>query len=466
MKGSNQKITGYLKIISPTDSTLITGGESINLVRLSRRRDEIVLDLTLRDKKNHYFYDDANTKFSLPEPCPPCLDGRTIEQGCGQDLCDGAGGILGGGGTPPVTNIRNPGGRGSGGGGGGGFIVPTLIPPIIPPRPRPPEEEEEEEEEEQVGCPSNVTRYGRVGDSCSEECCLCGDVQHCIEITSYNSGFIVRQCAPIEALEDIQQTTGCAGFGFCSCPDCGCDGSDQPGGPCYCRRFLPRRSPSVEFKTCDTKTVRACWNTNDGLEENGRMKFSASDGTTAFLDFETGSFIPGDLGSGLQHNQNAESEDPLYPGVFDSCPQDSASSSTCLLACGYGDTQPGYNCEPREILPPEVNRNGCQNGSTTYYQYACYGILTCPAGTHFSECVKVPRITFSWKKIELQYDDGGRRSDIPTPTPIGLPYGGPEYSPATDCQTRTASSCGQESDGSLPEDYQTNWGGTLYPPAG
>ncbi len=193
------------------------------------------------------------------------------------------------------------------------------------------------------------------------------------------------------------------------------------------------------------------------------MKFTSSDGTTAFLDFETSSFIPGNLGSGLQHTENITSEDPKVPGTFDSCPQDEASSISyggipCLLGCGYGE---GFSCEPLQDLSPETNTNGCQNGSTTYYQYACYGILTCPQGTHFSECVKVPRITFSWKKTELRYDDG---SDIPTPTPIGLPYGGPEYSPATDCQTRTSSSCGQESDGGLPEDYQTDFGGKLYQP--
>jgi len=126
MAGSNQKITGYLKVISPTDSTLITGGPSVNLLRLSRRRDEIVLDLTLRDKKNHYFYDDHNAKFFMSEPCPPCPDGREIEQGCGQDLCDVDPFNPIGGGIGVVTNVSNPGGEDNGGGGGGGFRSPPI----------------------------------------------------------------------------------------------------------------------------------------------------------------------------------------------------------------------------------------------------------------------------------------------------------------------------------------------------
>ena len=318
---------------------------------------------------------------------PPCLDGRTIEQGCGQDLCDGVGGILGGGGTPPVTNITNPGGRGSGGGGGGGFNVPTLIPPIIPPRPRPPEEEDEEEAPEE-GCPVGITRYGRVGDACSEECCFCGDIQHCIEITSYKSGFVVRQCSQ----EGFDPNGPCANFDRCVCPVCECTNCDdvELGDYCYCPCQLPRQQPSVNFETCETKTVRACWSPGDGLEEDGRMKFSSSDGSTAFLDFETGSFVPGDLGTGLEHSENNTVEDPDEPGQFDNCPQDQAPIfGPCLLGCGYGE---GFECEANEVIPPEVNRNGCQDGSTTYYQYACYGILTCPQGTHFSECVRVPRI--------------------------------------------------------------------------
>jgi len=459
MAGSNQKITGYLKVISPTDSTLITGGPSVNLLRLSRRRDEIVLDLTLRDKKNHYFYDDHNAKFFMSEPCPPCPDGREIEQGCGQDLCDVDPFNPIGGGIGVVTNVSNPGGEDSGGGGGGGFRSPPIFQPPVPPRPRPPEEEEEEEAPEE-GCPEGVTRYGRVGDACSEECCFCGDVQHCVEITSYKSGFVVRQCSK----EGFDPDGPCAFFDRCVCPICDCTGAAcddvELGDYCYCPCQLTRQQPSVNFEVCETKTVKACWSPGDGLEDNGRMKFSSSDGTTAFLDFETGSFIPGNLGSGLQHSEDNTVEDPDEPGQFDNCPQDQAPIfGPCLLGCGYGE---GLDCEPEEVLPPEGNRGGCQSGSTTYYTYACYGILTCPQGTHQSSCARVPRITFSWYKVELGNPSG--EYGIPEPQPIGLPSGGPLYSPATDCQTRTSSSCDQQSDGALPPDYQTDFGGILYPP--
>lgn len=448
MEGSNQKITGYIKIIKPTESVLLTGG---NPLSLSRRRDEIVLDLTIRDKKNHYFYDDYNSKYFMPEPCTPCLDGRGIDQCCGQDLCDIDSGPI----TINSPPVRTP-----------IFLPPPIIPPPLPPIPRPPVIpipgfEDEDEQDQEDNCPVGVSRYGRVGDECSEECCFCGNIQHCIEINSYKSGFIVRPCVP----NNFEFTEPCLNFDGCICPYC-CDCSDvSPGDYCYCPcTQVPRRTPRAEFKVCQTKTVRACWTPGDGLEDNGRMKFSASDGTTAFLDFESGSFIPGNLGSGLEHTENITSEDPLYPGSFDSCPQDAAPQfGPCLAACGYGE---GFICEPLEQLQPEINRNGCQSGTTTYYQYACYGMLTCPLGTHFSTCVRVPRISFSWKTIELRDEGFGGEYNIPTPVPIGLPFGGPGYSPATDCLTRTSSSCGQESDGSLPEDYRTNFGGILYPPSG
>ena len=133
MNGSNQKITGYIKVIEPTANNLMSDVDR-KVLRITRRRDEIVLDLTVRDKKQHYFYDDYNAKFFMPEPCfNDC--GRDIDRICGQDPCDLQFGI--------VTNVSQPepddrevfpptpsggGTRPIGGdfAGGGGFITPGL----------------------------------------------------------------------------------------------------------------------------------------------------------------------------------------------------------------------------------------------------------------------------------------------------------------------------------------------------
>ena len=64
MNGSNQKITGYIKVIEPTANNLMSDVDR-KVLRITRRRDEIVLDLTVRDKKQHYFYDDYNAKFFM-----------------------------------------------------------------------------------------------------------------------------------------------------------------------------------------------------------------------------------------------------------------------------------------------------------------------------------------------------------------------------------------------------------------
>ena len=56
MNGSNQKITGYIKVIEPTANNLMSDVDR-KVIRITQRRDEVVLDLTVRDKKQHYFYD-------------------------------------------------------------------------------------------------------------------------------------------------------------------------------------------------------------------------------------------------------------------------------------------------------------------------------------------------------------------------------------------------------------------------
>ena len=96
--GSNQKITGYIKVSEPTVHNLMSDVDR-RVLRITKRKDEIVLDLTVRDKKSHYYYDDYNSKFFMPEPCfnDSCRD---IERLCGQDICDLQYGI--------VSNINSP----------------------------------------------------------------------------------------------------------------------------------------------------------------------------------------------------------------------------------------------------------------------------------------------------------------------------------------------------------------------
>ena len=157
------------------------------------------------------------------------------------------------------------------------------------------------------------------------------------------------------------------------------------------------------------------------------------------------------------------------------------------MGCGYGE---GFSCEPNADLVPEIVSEGCSTGQSVYYEYNCYAIMTCPQGTHYTTCTKVPRLVFSFYPIEVvpincdgtSSPDGaatafnkngypGRIAGECGWSPSGgenNPIGGPRHSPAEGCNAREASEdCGElNGDGSLPEDYQTNWGGTLYPPAG
>ena len=484
MEGSNQKITGYIKIIEPTVNNLMSDVDR-KVLRISRRRDEIVLDLTLRDKKQHYYYDDYNSKFFMPEPCfnDRCRD---IERLCGQDLCEPELGVVTNINPPlidPPIRARTFGKTEAGTTEGDEGIV--FITPGCPPNQ---DFNIVSGKCEPVGCPPGYEVFGRAEDNCRGQCCICGDVAHCMYITSFKSGYVVRQCAPAEAVAEIRELEGCANFGAdCTCPKCGeCEGSSEPGGPCYCIDQLPRQSPSVEFEICDVKTVIACWKPGDGLVD-GTMKFISQDGTEAFLDFENNVWKPGYLGEDLRHVQSIELEDPDVPGAYDDCPQ-----TTCLLACGYGDTQEGFICEPREDLVPEVVREGCSTGQSVYYQYNCYGVLTCPQGSHYSECRKVPRLVFSWHPIEVApiNCDGSSTPDgasipfgnngngypgsiagdcgwdaVPQGVNGDATIGGPRHSAAEGCNAREASEdCGElDADGSLPEEYQENWGGTLYP---
>ena len=484
MNGSNQKITGYIKVIEPTANNLMSDVDR-KVIRITQRRDEVVLDLTVRDKKQHYFYDDYNAKFFMPEPCfNDC--GRDIDRICGQDPCDLQFGI--------VTNVNQSepddrqvfpptptsGGTRPGGSDFGfefGFITPGCPPGHI-------DDPENPGSCIKEGCPVGFSVFGRAEDNCRGQCCICGDVAHCIEISSFKSGYVVRQCTPAP----YEPPPGCIDPNYaCNCPSCDCeDCSDvEPGDACYCKCQQPRTKPSVDFEICDVKTVIACWRPGDGLVD-GTMKFVSEDGTTAYLDFEKGIFKPGEIGSGLSHEENVEVEDPDVPGSFDSCPQDTAPIfAPCLLGCGYGE---GLSCEPNADLVPEVITEGCARGQSVYYQYNCYGILTCPQGTHYTTCTKVPRLVFSWYPIEVEpiNCDGSSSPDgsattfnkngypgsiagdcgwqpVPGDQP---PLGGPRHSPAEGCNAREASDdCGQlDGDGALPEGYQTNWGGTLYPP--
>jgi len=500
--GSNQKITGYIKVSEPTVHNLMSDVNR-RVLRITKRKDEIVLDLTVRDKKSHYYYDDYNSKFFMPEPCfnDSCRD---IERLCGQDICDLRYGI--------VSNINSP------------EIDP--FPPIPPPPPPPPPciglccdldgtfvtadgitrscrdpdwwrfitpacppdhvVDQETGKCTKGECPLGFSKFGRAEDNCRGECCICGDVAHCIEISSFKSGFVVRQCTPTP----YTPPDGCIDPNYdCNCPVCECEDCTgvEPNDYCYCKCQQPRREPSVEYEICDVKTVIACWAPGGGLVD-GYMKFISTDGTTAFLDFERGIFKPGHLGVGLIHEENVEIEDPDYPGSFDSCPQDTAPIyAPCVLACGYGDEFPEFGCIPNDDLIPEVVSEGCSRGQSVYYQYNCYGVLTCPQGSHYSACERVPRLVFSWYPIEVEpiNCDGTNGEISPTggngypgsiagdcgwqPIPGNQPpLGGPRHSPARGCSAREASEdCGElDGDGSLPEEYQTNWGGTLYPPVG
>ena len=489
LEGSNQNITGYIQISEKNENILMSDVDR-KVLRLQKITDQVVVDLTLRDRKQHYFYDNKNTKFFMDKPCRFDCD-RTIDRPCGQDIF-----------APEFTigTTINVSSSGGGGGGGGGrpcvgvdcFPSPPCasddcLPPLpclgldcfpteCPPGREPNEYGEcvQPPEDDEDRCPI-VSRYGVNADRCEEACCVCGNVAHCVLVSSFSSGFVVRQCAPASGWTP---PFGCSNDTDCHCPTCGeCEdcGGVGPNDPCYCKCARPRQELDIEFQVCDVKTVECCWYPGNGLEADGTMKFSSQDGTTAFLDFEKGIFKPGHLGEGLVNDQDIETEDPLAPGHFDRCPQDTYQQfAPCVLACGYGDELEGYVCEPNDRLYPEIVNEGCSRGTSTYYQYNCYGVMTCPQGTHQTACTRVPRLVFSWYPILIhRTDDGVGFGDGELGFGVGrdfdsLPRGGPDHANASGCETRALHySCDElNGDGALPEEYQTNWGGTLYPPAG
>ena len=245
LEGSNQNITGYIQISEKNENILMSDVDR-KVLRLQKITDQVVVDLTLRDRKQHYFYDNKNTKFFMGEPCRFDCD-RTIDQPCGQDI-DSRDFRIG-----SVLNVQP---RGSGGGGGGPppcvgadcFPPPPCVgvdcfppPPCLgldcfPPVGCPPGREpnvygECVQSESEDRCPI-VARYGHSADPCEEACCICGDIAHCLEVSSFSAGFVVRQCAPPEWVPPDYCGESLAIR--CNCPPCDCqDCTDVEEGD-YC----------------------------------------------------------------------------------------------------------------------------------------------------------------------------------------------------------------------------------------
>ena len=319
--GSNQKITGYLKITDNTSPIFSPGRRNSRLVK---RRDEIVLEITKRDSKKVYYYDDPTARYFMKRPCDlkdllPLDCNRKIEILCGQDECD----LTGFGRTVNVNTPPSPRSSldGDGGGGGGSQTIsipigggpPCLNPPCISVDcPNPPCGEEEEEP---------LTCENSVG---SGSCCFNTDVQNCCYVTCYKK---------IHSPSDEEPE--CCGegelVGSPSGPVCLNEDGTYSGVPCG----DPANVQPGNIDLC-TITKKYCLT---GTNDSGNMVFSAEDGSgSVSFNPNTGQFTPP---SGGDENE------------IDALPCDSTGYDTFESTCGCLS----YGCACRKT-GDEVEQDG------------------------------------------------------------------------------------------------------------
>jgi len=313
MAGSNQKVLGYLKIIDKTSPVFNVGRD---YGRLIKRRDEITLEITKRDSKFVYYYDDPTAKFFTDPPCKTTCE-RKIEVICGQDVCDTSGFgrpiVIGGSSTRNVGGGAGGGGAGGGGGGGIGGGVPCISPPCYSVEcPNPPCGEEEEEP---------LTCENSVG---SGSCCFNTDVQNCCYVTCYK-----KIHSPSE------EEPNCCGEGELvnspSGPVCLNEDGTYSGIACD----DPANVQPGNIDLC-TITKKYCLT---GTNDSGNMVFSAEDGSgSVSFNPNTGQFTPP---SGGDENE------------IDALPCDSSGYDTFESTCGCLS----YGCACRKT-GDEVEQDG------------------------------------------------------------------------------------------------------------
>lgn len=437
------KVLGYLKITGPVENTLIAGPR---FGRLSKNRDEVLLEITKRDTKKIYYYDDPTAKYFMPEPCwrnkrLPATDcGREIEVICGEDTCVA---VFETGNVNNKYNDLTP-------------ESPPTPPKVIIPPPKqqcpdgtvlpdefatlPPDEYLELCRGEEVinfcpdgsvpdpdtgcgdteeTCPEGYRKFGfNQGNPCHGNCCICGDVGHCIYVARVLAGFDSQGCYDRRAdtsdpnSEELPQ--GEAAWDdclinpnpFCECPIC--DENLNCNDPANCKKCNATRTQSeASFRVCCFKQILACYQPEENGENYSGMRFISEGGTEILLEANSANFVPISVGNDLEFTEE--------------------ELETCDCGKSFED---GFPCPVPPVegdlcdIETDMYQGHCGRGYAYYPGIAYVASPSCPLGTYQVQQQVYPKLLFAWWKIgSVGAPNPGEELEV---LPVGEPpVGGP-----------------------------------------
>jgi len=416
------KVLGYLKITGPVDNTLIMGPR---FGRLSKNRDEVLLEITKRDTKKIYYYDDPTAKYFMPEPCwrnkrLPATDcGRQIEVVCGEDTCVAVfetpninadyndGDITPSPPSPPRVTFTPPSQQCP-----DGTVLPVEYSNV------PPDEylslcqgpdipnfcPDGSVPDPDVGCggggssspecPEGYRKFGfNQGNPCHGNCCICGDVGHCIYIGHVLAGYDTKGCFDRRTDQNDPDSPelpqGEADWDdcptnpdpFCECPIC--EEDLDCNNPVNCKKCNATRTQyESEFRVCCFKQILACYQPEENGDNYSGMRFVSEGGTEILLEANSANFQPVTLGNDLNFTDEE------------------------LEACGCIETfDSGFGCPvpPSEgdfcDVPVDIKQGHCGKGYAFYPGLAYAADPVCPLGRVQIQQQVYPKLIFAWWRI-------------------------------------------------------------------
>lgn len=403
------KVLGYLKITGPSDNTLLIGPR---FGRLSKNRDEVLLEITKRDTKKLYYYDDPTAKYFMPEPCwrnkrIPATDcGREIEVACGEGTCVAVFGTVNN--NPPSSGDDFP------------VFPPTPKVSASPPSQQcpdgtvlpvefnglPPTEYQalcNENISIEIGggggesvCPEGYQKFGfNQGNPCHGYCCICGDVGHCLYVARVLAGWDSQGC--YDSREDTTDPDSpqtnrpwedqCELINpnpFCECPICDePTDCENPYSPDCKKCNATRRYYESSFRVCAYKQVLACYQPEENGPDYQGMKFVTDGGTEILLEAVSGNFIPQSIGSDLEFTPEELEEANCFRSFEEGFP------------CPVTPPQNTDACE----IEVEMQQGHCGQGYAYYPGVAWIADPVCPLGNFVVQQQVYPKLIFAWWKI-------------------------------------------------------------------